>query len=68
MIYISGIIDSHYGFYRSEDEGESWQLLNDEKHRFGEVNSIEGDSRMRGRFFIASGSLGVIVGEEKTAQ
>ncbi|MCR4586267.1 MAG: endoglucanase, partial [Lachnospiraceae bacterium] len=64
MIYISGIIDSHYGFYRSGDEGETWQLLNDEHHLFGEVNSIEGDSRMRGRFFIASGSLGVIVGEE----
>ncbi len=63
MIYISGIIDSHYGFYRSEDEGVSWQLLNDERHRFGEINSIEGDSRKYGRFFIASGSLGVIVGE-----
>ena len=64
MIYVSAVIDSHYGFYRSEDEGAGWQLLNDEAHRFGEINSVEGDSRTRGRFFIASGSLGVIVGEE----
>ncbi len=64
MIYISGIIDGHYGFYRSADEGKSWQLLNNEKQRFGEINSIEGDSRVFGRFFIASGSCGVVVGEE----
>ncbi len=64
MIYISGIIDGKYGFYRSEDEGYSWDKLNDEKHLFGEVNSMEGDCRKRGRFFIGSGSMGVIVGEE----
>ncbi len=64
MIYISGIIDGKYGFYRSGDEGSSWEKLNDDKHLFGEVNSIEGDSRKRGRFFIGSGSMGVIVGEE----
>ncbi len=64
MIFISGIIDGKYGFYRSGDEGSSWEKLNDDKHLFGEVNSVEGDSRKRGRFFIGSGSMGVIVGEE----
>ncbi|MBR3525881.1 MAG: hypothetical protein IKO11_08535, partial [Lachnospiraceae bacterium] len=65
MIYICAILDGHYGFYRSADEGKSWQLLNNEKQRFGEVNSIEGDSRVFGRFFIASGSFGVLYGEEQ---
>ncbi|MCR5250150.1 MAG: endoglucanase [Lachnospiraceae bacterium] len=65
MIYISGILDGRYGFYRSADEGESWELLNDDEHRFGEINSVEGDSRCFGRFFIATGSLGVLVGEEQ---
>ncbi|MBR3307801.1 MAG: endoglucanase [Lachnospiraceae bacterium] len=65
MIYINGIIDGHYGFYRSPDNGKSWQLLNDEEHRYGDINSIEGDSRHFGRFFIGSGSFGVIVGEEE---
>lgn len=65
MIYICAILGGHYGFYRSADEGKSWQLLNDEKQLFGEINSIEGDSRVFGRFFIASGSFGVLYGEEQ---
>lgn len=64
MIYICGIIGGEYGFFRSADEGKSWDKLNDDKHRFGDINCIEGDSRTFGRFFIGSGSLGVIVGEE----
>ncbi len=65
MIYICGTIGGEYGFFRSADEGRSWDKLNDEKHCFGDINSIEGDSRTYGRFFIGSGSLGVIVGEEE---
>ncbi len=67
MLYISGVINGEYGFYRSADEGRSWEKLNDDKHLFGEVNSIEGDSRKKGRFFIGSGSMGAVVGEEITA-
>ena len=62
-LYISGIIEGKYGFYRSLDEGESWERLNTNKQMFGDINSIEGDSRKFGRFFIATGSLGVLYGE-----
>ena len=65
MIYICGIIDGVHGFYRSADEGKSWSKLNDAKQRFGDINCIEGDSRTFGRFYIGSGSFGVIVGEEQ---
>lgn len=30
---------------------------------FGDINSIDGDKRVFGRFFIATGSRGVIYGE-----
>ena len=65
MIYICGIIDGEHGFYRSADEGKNWFKLNDGRQRFGDINCIEGDSRTFGRFFIGSGSFGVIVGEEQ---
>ena len=62
-LYISGIIEGEYGFYRSLDEGQSWERLNTAKQMFGDINSIEGDSRCFGRFFIATGSVGVLYGE-----
>ena len=32
---------------------------------FGEINAIEGDSREEGRFYLATGSRGLICGEVK---
>ncbi|MBE6023382.1 MAG: endoglucanase [Cellulosilyticum sp.] len=62
-LYISGTIEGVYGFYRSLDDGKNWTRLNTEKQMFGDINSIEGDSRCFGRFFIATGSVGVLYGE-----
>lgn len=61
-LYICGIISTEYGFYRSLDEGKSWVKLNNEQQMYGDINSIEGDSRIFGRFFIATGSRGVLYG------
>ncbi len=62
-VYICGTIDNYYGFFQSLDDGKTWTLLNDKKHQFGDIRSIEGDSRTFGRFFIASGSFGLKYGE-----
>lgn len=64
-IYISGIIEGRYGFYRSTDEGNSWVLLNDELHQFGDINAICGDAREFGQFYIGTGSFGLKVGKPK---
>lgn len=61
--YMSGIIDGCYGFHRSLDQGATWQQLNTEKQMFGDINSIDGDCRTFGRFYIATGSLGAIYGD-----
>lgn len=61
--YIHGCIDGEYGFFRSLDQGESWQKLNNTKQMFGDINSVEGDCRTFGRFYIATGSMGVLYGD-----
>lgn len=61
--YICGIIDGIYGFYRSLDQGVSWQRISTDKQNFGDINSIDGDCRTFGRFYIATGSLGALYGD-----
>lgn len=65
MIFTAAKIDGIYGFYRSADDGKSFCRINDEKQMFGDINSIEGDSQVFGRFYIGSGSRGVLYGEPK---
>lgn len=64
MLYLCGEIDGEYGFYRTLDEGKSYARLNTEKQMYGEIMSIDGDKRTFGRFFLATGSRGVLYGEE----
>lgn len=62
--YICATLDDEYGFYRSLDQGMSWQKLNTDAQMFGEINSMDGDCRVFGRFYLATGSLGAIYGDE----
>lgn len=65
-VYFNGIIDKEYGFYRTFDEGKSYERLNTDRQMYGEINSIDGDCRVFGRFYLATGSNGVKYGEEVT--
>ncbi len=62
-IYFSGIIDGEYGFYRTLDECKTYERLNTADQMYGEINSIDADKRVFGRFFLATGSNGVKYGE-----
>ena len=62
-VYLSGCIDGVYGFYRPLDEGKSYERLNTDRQMYGEINSIDGDCRVFGRFYLATGSNGVKYGE-----
>ena len=64
-LYVSGRIGGHYGFYRTLDEGRTFERLNTDRQQFGEIHSIDGDCRVFGRFFLATGSNGVLYGEPK---
>lgn len=67
-IYLCGSIDGEYGFYRTLDEGDTFERLNTAQQMFGEINSMDGDKRVFGRFFLATGSRGVLYGEPETAE
>ncbi len=67
-LYVNGIIQGEYGFYRSFDEGRTWQRINHERQMYGDIRSITGDPRTFGRVYIATGSRGVLWGEPIKAQ
>ena len=62
-IYTAAVIDGVYGFYQSLDDGQTYTRLNTDRQMYGEINSVEGDSRVYGRFYLATGSRGVLYGE-----
>lgn len=63
-IYCNGVINDSYGFYRSLDDGKTFERINTDQQMYGEINSIDGDCRVFGRFYLATGSNGVKYGEE----
>ena len=62
-IYFCGNVDGQYGFYRTLDECKTYERLNTANQMYGEINSIDADKRVFGRFFLATGSRGVLYGE-----
>ena len=68
MIYFNGSIGGVYGFYRTLDEGRMRDdgtdivRLNTDRQMFGRIHSIDGDKRVFGRFYLATGSTGLLYG------
>ncbi|MBQ5933200.1 MAG: endoglucanase [Lachnospiraceae bacterium] len=62
-LYINGVIEGEYGFYRSFNDGKTWERINTDKQMFGEINSIDADKRVFGRFFLGTANRGLIYGE-----
>ena len=63
-IYCNAVMDGEYGFYRTLDEGETFERINTDRQMFGDINSIDGDCRVFGRFYLATGSNGVKYGTQ----
>lgn len=61
-IYTAAKIGGVYGFYRTVDDGRTFVRLNTDNQMYGEINSMEGDSRVYGRFYLGTGSRGVLYG------
>ncbi|MBR1739912.1 MAG: cellulose-binding protein [Ruminococcus sp.] len=55
-----------YGVYISEDKGVTWKRINDEAHKWGNVNNvISGDPKLFGRVYISTNGRGIIRGDTK---
>jgi len=71
VIYIYGKANGcDHGIYRSEDEGASWQRINDASTQFGGVGNgafIVGDQNTYGRFYLATVGLGIVYGEPSSS-
>lgn len=61
-LYTNGKIQGTYGFYRSNDYGQTWERINNETQMFGSIISIAGDDRVYGRFYLATGTKGLVYG------
>jgi len=62
-LYFVGHVGGEYGFWRTLDEGRTIQRVNTGRQMYGRVHSVDGDKRVFGRFFIATGSSGLLYGE-----
>ncbi len=61
-IYFSGIINGVYGFFRTFDECQTITRINNDQQMYGGIHSIDGDKRVFGRFFLATGASGLLYG------
>ena len=64
MVYFNGVINGVYGFYRTPDDGKTIERINTDQQMYGSIHSIDGDKRTYGRYFLATGSSGLLYGEE----
>ena len=50
--------------WRSDDEGHTWERLNDDRHEYGRrFRCIAGDRRVYGRVYVGTDGRGILVGE-----
>jgi xyloglucan-specific exo-beta-1,4-glucanase len=67
-VYLSGKVSDVAGFFRSDDQGQSFARINDDAHQYGGSNLIIGDPRVHGRVYIAPGGRGILYGEPAKAR
>ena len=61
-LYLIGIINGQYGFFRSDDAAQSWVRINDDEHQYGLVLHIIGDMQEYGRCYVGTHGRGIITG------
>jgi photosystem II stability/assembly factor-like uncharacterized protein len=62
-LFLAGKIGGLQALFRSDDAGESWGRISDDRHQYGRISRVTGDPRIYGRVYFATGGRGVIYGE-----
>jgi hypothetical protein len=63
VLYLAGQANHTSGVFRSDDQGVTWQRIDDPQHQFGSISYITGDPRLYGRVYLGSGGRGVLYGD-----
>ena len=67
VLYIWGKANGgEMGLYRSDDQGNTWARINDDKHEFGGIGNgqfVCGDMNIYGRVYMSTPGLGLIYGD-----
>jgi photosystem II stability/assembly factor-like uncharacterized protein len=66
VLYVWASDSSHVGLFRSEDQGSTWQIINDERHHFGGPGNghfVVGDQNHYGRFYMSTVGMGIVRGD-----
>lgn len=61
-LYIIGVVNGQYGFFRSDDAAASWVRINDDAHQYGLVLHICGDMQEYGRVYVGTHGRGIVTG------
>jgi photosystem II stability/assembly factor-like uncharacterized protein len=64
-LFLAGKIGGLQALFRSDDAGENWVRINDNRHQYGYISHVAGDPRIYGRVYFATGGRGVIYGSIK---
>lgn len=64
-LYIIGVVNGRYGFFRSDDIARSWVRINDDAHQYGLVLHICGDMQEYGRVYVGTHGRGIVTGVPK---
>jgi photosystem II stability/assembly factor-like uncharacterized protein len=59
-LYMVGIVNGVYGFFRSDDIARSWVRINDDDHQYGLVLHICGDPKKYGRVYVGTHGRGLL--------
>ncbi|GHU57271.1 cellulase [Bacteroidia bacterium] len=59
-LYMIGIVNGTYGFFRSDDAAKSWVRINDDNHQYGLVLHITGDPKKYGRVYVGTHGRGAL--------
>ncbi|MDH6303420.1 photosystem II stability/assembly factor-like uncharacterized protein [Parabacteroides sp. PF5-5] len=62
-LYMIGIVNGTYGFFRSDDAAKSWVRINDDDHQYGLVLHISGDPKKYGRVYVGTHGRGTLYGD-----
>jgi len=62
-LYMIGTVNGTRGIFRSDNYGDSWTRINDDRHQWGLLMHITGDPKKYGRVYVGTHGRGTIYGD-----